>query len=319
MLCHEDMNMQQFFVPGTGLHNALQRQKYSGGACFLALLLLTFGLFCPNAGAQAQNDGTVTGRITDSQGKIVPFATITLTSQGQGRVVSLQSNSVGEYVFNSLPVATYTLKVMAPNFADYVVEEISVHAAESVIINPVLKLGSVDVSVTVTAGSAAIDTRSATVGVIIDHALVDNLPVDGNNVVMMAALLPGVTDINAPTTFTSNTAGPVYNIAGSRNNQNLMLLDGSIWNNLYNNTGLNYPPSDDLQEVSIQINSYKAEYGRNVGSVFNVITRSGSNTMHGSLWEYFQNSLAPPWVAPCSGTSFSILPLSRICCWTHPR
>ena len=112
---------------------------------------------------------------------------------------------------------------------------------------------------------------------------------DGNNVVSLAALLPGVSNVNAPTTFTSDTGGPTYNISGSRNNQNLFLLDGQLWNNLFYNTGLNFPPGQELQEISILLNNYKAQYGRNVGSIMNVLTRSGTNTIHGSLWEYAQN------------------------------
>ena len=68
-----------------------------------------------------------------------------------------------------------------------------------------------------------------------------------------------------------------------------MLFDGLMWNNLFYNTGINYPPPNSLQEVSVLLNNYKAQYGRNAGSVFNVITRSGSNRIHGSAWDYIQN------------------------------
>lgn len=280
--------MQTIFAATAWMRGAQPRRRRCGLACLLALLMALVGMSVI-AKAQVQNDGTVMGRVTDIQGRVVTDADITLVSPEQGRRLSLRSNSAGEYVFNSVPVGTYTLRVSAPNFATYVVERIDVHAAGSVAINPVLKPGAVQASVTVTARSNDIDTHSAVIGVVIDHTLIDNLPVDGNNVVTMAALLPGVTDVNAPTTYTSNIGGPTYNISGSRNNQNLMLLDGSIWNNLSNNTGLNFPAPQALQEVSVLMNGYKAEYGRNTGSIFNVITRSGSDATHGSVWEYAQN------------------------------
>ncbi len=257
--------------------------------CAHILLLSAVALVCPRVAAQAQNSGTVTGRIKDTQGRIIADATITLTSQSQGRVVTVKTNTQGEYVFNSVPVADYTLTVVAPTFAEYVVGQLSVNAAESVSVDAVLQPASEAVNVTVTAGSAAIDTHSATVGITIDNKLVENLPLDGNNAVQLAALLPGVTDVNAPTTFTSNVGGPTYNVSGARNNQNLLLLDGAIWNNLYNNTGLNFPTPRALQEVSVILNNYKAQYGRNAGSVFNALTRAGTNSLHGVIWENVQN------------------------------
>jgi len=252
--------------------------------------VLLLHLSCPLAIAQAQNSGTVVGRITDSVGAVIPGATIVLQSSDQGRTVSTQSNGAGDFVFNSVPISTYSLTITATSFATFTVEHITVNADASVSFNAVLKAGSVENAVTVSADSGAVDTSSATIGTTIDKELVESLPIDGNNAVELAALLPGVTDVNAPTTFTSNVGGPTYNTSGSRANQNLLLLDGSIWNNLYNNTGLNFPPPNSLQEVSVILNNYKAQYGRNVGSVFNVLTRSGSNQFHGSVWEFAQNA-----------------------------
>lgn len=269
----------------------LRERRTRAATGFLLLFVLIALLGLSRLQAQVQNDGTVTGRVTDVKGAVIPGATVTLTEQDNGHVVTVTSGDTGEFVANDVPVATYTLQVSAPNFANYIVQQLDVHAGENVTVNASLKPGATSSSVTVVAGSTGIDTYSATVKTTIDNTLVNNLPVDGNNVVTMAALLPGVTDVNAPTTFTRNTAGPTYNISGSRNNQNLMLLDGSIWNNLYNNSGLNFPPSQDLQEVSVILNNYSADYGRNVGSVFNVLTKGGSDKNHGSVWEYAQNSV----------------------------
>jgi len=98
-----------------------------------------------------------------------------------------------------------------------------------------------------------------------------------------------VTDLNAPATNTSDRGGPTYSVSGSRNTQNLMLFDGLMWNNLFYNTGINYPPPHALQEISVLLNNFKAQYGRNAGSVFNVITKSGSNQFHFIAWDYVQN------------------------------
>lgn len=284
-----DMNMRRFVTVLNEVSCSLPRQKRLVVGCALVLAVSAFLPLCPKALAQAQNSGTVSGRVTDGQGSVVSTATITLKSQNQGRVVTLQSNEVGEYVFNSVPVATYTLTITAPSFANYSVKQISVDADVNLTINAVLKPAAQNADVTVIADNTVIDTQSATVAATIDNKLVDNLPLDGNNAIELAGLLPGVTDVNAPTTFTSNTGGPSYNVSGARSNQNLLLLDGVIWNNLYNNTGLNYPTPNALQEVSVLLNSFKAQYGRNAGSVFNSLTKSGSNSVHGALWEFIQN------------------------------
>ena len=150
--------------------------------------------------------------------------------------------------------------------------------------------GSTSQSVTVVDNSSsAIDAKSATLGTMIDEKLIEDLPIDGHNAVALTALLPGVVDVNAPATFTGDTKGPTFSASGSRNTQNLMLFDGLMWNNLFYNTGINFPPPNSLQEISAVLNNYKAEYGRNAGSVVNVVTRSGTNQVHGAVWDYIQN------------------------------
>ncbi len=266
------------------------RKARAAGALALACAMLLF-LAAPRAWAQGQNAGSVNGTVTDSTGAVIPGATVTLTSTEHGTVRTVTSNAAGQYVFNQVPVGTYSLAASAAGFAAYKATGISVDANQGMHVNPALQPSSVAANVTVVDNSGStIDTTSATIGQLIDNKLVENLPVDGGNTVALAALLPGVVNMNAPTTFTGERSGPTYNVSGSRNTQNLMLLDGSMWNNLFYNTGLNYPPRQGLQEVSVLLNNYKAQYGRNVGSIFNVVTASGSDQFHGKLWEYAENS-----------------------------
>lgn len=257
------------------------------------LLLMVGSLYLlpgMRAFGQAQNSGTVTGRVTDPTGSAISSATVTLISEQQHRTVTVKSNSQGEYTFNAVPIASYTVTISAATFATYSVTQVGVSAGENITINAVLQPAGVSATVTVNAETQPLATQSATIGVTVDNALVENLPLDGNNVVQVAALLPGVTNVVSPTTFTSDTSGPTYNASGARSNQNLLLLDGALWNNLSQNTGLNFPPRQGIQEVSVLVNNYKAQYGRNVGSVFNVLSRSGTEAFHGQIWEFMQNS-----------------------------
>jgi hypothetical protein len=247
-------------------------------------------LFCVAVHAQQASTGEVLGTITDGTAGVVSNATVTLTSVEQGVATIQKSNGKGEYLFSSVAVGNYTLTIVMPGFSTVNASGIVVDANKNVLFNAVLKLSSVDGNITVTANDNTVDTQSATLGVLIDSKLVQDLPIDGNNVVELAALLPGVSNVNAPTTFTSDTAGPTYNVSGSRSTQNLFLLDGALWNNLYTNSGLNFPPREALQEVSVLLNNFKAQYGRNVGSVFNAVTKSGTNGYHGIVYDYLQNT-----------------------------
>jgi hypothetical protein len=251
--------------------------------------LVLFVLAVTRAFSQAQNTGTVSGNVIDPQGSVVVGARVVLALAGQERQVATVTDDKGEYLFSDVAVGIYQLRVEAPGFTSYVIDGIQVDADQNVRADAPLQVGSVGAQVEVEASGTTVDSRSATIGTTIDHNLVENLPIDGNNVVSLAALLPGVTNVNAPTTFTSDVGGPTFNVSGSRSNQNVFLFDGLLWSNLFYNTGLNYPPPHSLQETSILLNNYKAQYGRNAGSVYNVLTRSGTNSFHGTVWEYVQN------------------------------
>lgn len=253
----------------------------------LAVVLLLGGSIM--ALGQAQNTGTISGNVKDVQDKVVVGAEITLFNTATEAKRIEKTNAQGEYLFSDVAVGDYILTGTAPGFGTTEVDALHVDADANVRTDVKLQTASVNQQVTVETQGTTLDTRSATLGTLIDRSEVENLPVDGNNVVSLTALLPGVSNVNAPTTFTSDTGGPTFNISGSRNNQNLFLLDGQLWNNLFYNTGLNFPPGQTLQEISILLNNYKAQYGRNVGSIMNVLTRQGTNKVHGSVWEYAQN------------------------------
>lgn len=280
------------------LQTRVERLDVRRAICIaLFLLVIAIGA-APLAIGQARNSGTIAGNVMDVQGSAVTTAVVTLASVDQGRTVTVKANTKGEYLLTDVPVGTYNLTVTAPTFQTYVVDSIAVDAEQNVRIDAHLQNGDAAESVTVEAGGTTLDTRSATIGAVIENKLVEELPIDGENVVSLAALLPGVVDVNAPATFTSDTGGPTFTVSGSRANQNLFLLDGFLWNNSFYNTGLNFPPPRSMNEVSVQLNNFKAQYGRNAGSVFNAITKSGTNQLHGTLWEYLQNSAfdATDWI-----------------------
>jgi hypothetical protein len=260
----------------------------------LGLLLLMAALLFVSTGrawSQAQNTGSILGSVTDPNGLVIPYASVTAADTDKGITRTVTSNKTGEFLLPDLPVGNYILTVSAANFETYVQADVVIDPDKSVKIVAKLTVGSTKETVTVSGQGTGVDTDSATLKTIIDPTLVESLPIDGNNVVALAGLLPGVTDLNAPATNTSDRGGPTYSVSGSRNTQNLMLFDGLMWNNLFYNTGINYPPPLGLQEISVLLNNFKAQYGRNAGSVFNVITKSGTNQIHGAAWDYIQNKV----------------------------
>ncbi len=263
-------------------------RRYKSGPWFWLYSVLLFVL----AGgiAHAQNGGSVFGTVADSTGAVIPVAKVILAEPEHGFAREVTTNSSGAYLFPAVPIGTYTLTVEAVKFKTSVDQGIIVDANQNVKMDIKLFVGSAEANVTVTSEGSTVDTRSATLGTMIDNRLVEELPINGENVVALAALLPGVTNVNAPTTETNERGGPTYTVSGSRNTQNLMLFDGLMWNNLFFNTGISYPPHPALQEISVLLNNYTAQYGRNSGSIFNVITKTGTNSFHGSIWDYFHNT-----------------------------
>ncbi len=265
---------------------AVSSRSRIASALFAGSLLL-LGVSTP---LLAQATGTVLGTVTDASGAVIPDAEVVLTSSDRGESRTVRTDAKGAYQFTSLAVGTYNIAITAPSFRTLNAVGIAVDADNNVLYNGKLTLGDVNTEVTVGGLANTVETQSATLQVLIDPTLVKGLPLDGNNIVSVASLLPGVSNVNAPTTFVNDTGGPTYNVSGARSNQNLFLLDGTLWNNLYSNTGLNFPPPDALNEVSVLLNNFKAQYGRNAGSVFSVVTRSGTNRIHGVVYEYLQNT-----------------------------
>jgi outer membrane receptor protein involved in Fe transport len=237
----------------------------------------------------AQGTGTIHGTVTDPSGAPVPGAKVTAMMVERAVMRTLVTNVQGDYVLPSMPIGTYSISVEAPGFKISQRPDVELTANQNVRVDVRLEVGTVTESLMVSTQAPLVDSRSSVVGTLIDSRRVLDLPMNGRNVIALAALLPGASQISAPQTFTGDRSGPTLSMSGSRANQNSLLFDGAYYTALFRNTGLNYPPPDALQEVKVLTNTYSAEYGRNSGAVFNVVTRSGTNEFHGSTWEFLRN------------------------------
>jgi outer membrane receptor protein involved in Fe transport len=251
---------------------------------FVACLALFLG-----CSAFGQGVGTIHGTVTDGTGKTVPKAKVTALLEDRGITRTIETDDQGSYVFPSMPVGMYAVRVEATGFKASSHSGVELSANENARVDATLEVGNLSQSVSVVAEAPLVDSRSSIVETLIDSRRVVELPINGRNIIALAGLLPGASQVVAPQTFTGDRSGPTLSISGSRGNENLFLFDGAEYNAAFRNTGLNYPPPDALQEVNVLTNSFTAEYGRNAGSVLNVVTRSGTNQIHGDLWEFLRN------------------------------
>jgi hypothetical protein len=253
-------------------------------------IALTLAVGLAGVLAAQEITGSLYGTVTDPSGAAIANAQITATSAERGNVRHSASNEKGEWVLTQMPIGTYSVKVEAQGFKAFDRQGIALNSEDNIKLDSRLALGNASESITVTSEAPQVDSRSSTLGATIGEKTLLDMPLDGRNIFDLTTLLPGVTSVSDPQTFTNDRQGPTFSTSGSRSAQNNMTFDGSLFVALFRNTGLNYPPPDALAEVRIQTSNYTAEYGRNSGTSMNVVTKSGTNTLHGSAWEFTRNS-----------------------------
>jgi hypothetical protein len=265
----------------------------------LLALLTGISIVVPSSNAQSFR-GSVRGTITDAHALAIPGAKITARNLGTSETREVTSDSEGVYFFLELPTGEYEVAAMAPGFQEVRAAHVIVNVGEATVVNlklakPTEKLEQVVVSENV----PLMETASSTLSQVVDRRLVQELPLNGRDFGKLVALTPGVTVEGSGVAGTEKGFGQ-FNINGNRDRSNNYTLDGTDNNDpFFNNSALNQVgisgapatllPLDGIQEFNLQ-SQFGAEYGRNTGSVVNIITRSGTNTLHGSVYEYNRNS-----------------------------
>lgn len=251
---------------------------YAGWACAVALL------FALPAFSQTTS-GNITGTVYDQTGATVPGAAVTAHNTATGIDSNTVSTSAGDYRFANLPVGTYTVTVNAPGFAKAEIANVSVQLNQTVTTNVKLTVGQASTSVEVTESAVAIDTTTAQIQNTFQTKQITDLPVtaSGSGVLNLSLLAPGVATSGAV------GAGTGPSVGGQRPRNNNFTVEG-IDNNSGSVTGpLVYVPNDSVAEFSMLLNQYSPDFGHSSGGQFNTIVKSGTNTFHGSAYEYFQN------------------------------
>ncbi len=262
----------------------------------VSALGLLMALLSP-APARAQATGTLTGLLSDPSGSPLPGVTIDVTNDETAQTRAVVTGTDGFYNVPLLTPGSYQIKASLGGFKTGVRDHVTVAVETTTRIDIQLELGQFTEIDVVEASVPLVEHANSTLGVVIDQEKIVDLPLNGRNFTQLGTLTPGVvappaslggqTGDATPGGFGNTTGG--YNVNGMRNQSNNFLLDGASNNDTFNTGFVLRPPPDAIQEFKILTHSYTAEYGRNAGSVTNVVTRSGTNVFHGAGWEFLRN------------------------------
>lgn len=261
-------------------------------------LLLSFILLLGwSATLQAQfTTARLSGMVTDTPGSVIPGAKVTIKDLGTGYTQTIETAGSGDYLFPSLPVGSYELTVSRPGFTTYVQNGISLAVGQSITQNIKLGVGSVAQRVVVTANAALVTTDSSMVGQLIGQKDVVGLPLNGRDVQQLVFLVPGATNVTSHY-CAANCEGGVFpteqyaKVNGAGANGVNYQMDGVDYNDTYINSNIPFPNPDAIQEFNLLTGNMSAVYGNAIGGVVNVVTKSGTNKIHGDIFEFLRNSV----------------------------
>lgn len=241
--------------------------------------------------ALPQATGTILGNVVDQSGAAVANANVLATNLETGFSRSIHSDADGAYALRLLPISgNYSLTVEAAGFKQSSQGGLVLQLNQNLRVDAKLSLGQVSEVVEVSGVPPLVDTYTAMRGEVVEQRRITELPLNGRNPLQLAGLVAGVTNISTRTTLDAgNRSGNYVNVNGSRSNEVDYQLNGVRFAGSYTNSGLNYPSPDALQEFKLITNPISAEYGMFSGAVFTAATRSGTNELHGSLFEFLRN------------------------------
>jgi hypothetical protein len=256
--------------------------------CFVAAVLLSVCRL-----AFSQGFGTILGTVTDPSGALVVSAKVTAVESATGASREAITNTAGEFVIPGLRPTNYTLTVEASGFNKYTQSNIVLTADQSQTVNIALTVGQASQTVTVEATAQQADTYTSTLKEVVDSQRMVDLPLNGRNAANLTTLVPGAVlapNGGADQGQTKTFPGAVeITTNGARQNMVAYNLDGADNVDRYTNVNNPFPFPDALQEFSVQTANYSSEYGGNAGAVVNVITKSGTNAIHGDFFGFIRN------------------------------
>ena len=260
--------------------------------------------------------GTISGLVTDPSGAAIAGATIVATDIDRNVNLRSVSNESGFYLLTPVPPGRYRVRSEKAGFRAFVIESLPVATQQKATVNVSLQVGAITESVTISGGAQLIETTSATLSGVVENKRIIDLPLNGRNVYSLAALTPGVFGFR-PAAGTGGIGEGFesvgrFTVNGGRDSSNAIMMDGVPVSMNANTANMNansaVPSVEGVEEFRIQTNAYTAEYGRSGGGVLTIATKSGTNTLHGSVFEFLRNSKmdANSYFANASGQKLAV-------------
>jgi hypothetical protein len=256
-------------------------------------LVVTTCLWIPAALFAQGTGGRILGRISDPTGAVLAHVKVVATNEATGVSRTAETNDSGDYAFPEVPVGVYTLSFELPGFKKDLRHGVSLDLNQIITLNMVMQIGQAQEVVDVTSEAPLVDTTSTQLGAVMDSQQVSNLPLNSRDTYQLLQLQPGVMSTTGSSNtliYGSDSPGAV-SVNGGRGRANNFSVNGGDANDLFVNLPTVQPSPDSIQEFRVLTNTFDAEYGRNSGSVVNVVTKSGTNQWHGSTYEFFRNKV----------------------------
>ncbi len=257
--------------------------------CLAAAISLVFPASLSAQGAS----GRILGRLADPTGAVLAGVKVTLINEATGISRDTKTNDSGDYTFVDVAPGTYTVQFELTGFKKNVQKGVTVDVNQVVTLNSSLQIGASQETVEVTSEAPQVDTTSTQLGAVINDRSVNELPLNTRDTYQFLQLQPGVQSQlgSSGSLFAGSDDPGSVSVNGGRTRANNFSVNGGDANDQFVNTPTIQPTPDAVEEFRVITNTFDAEYGRNSGSVVNVITKSGGNTFHGNLYEYFRNTI----------------------------
>ena len=254
-------------------------------------LLVVLAASAPFAVAQGVSFAQLNGTVLDAGGRVVVGAQVVVREPETNQSFQATTNATGFFVVPNLPPGKYELTITAGGFAKYQQTGIILTVGQVFTVSPVLKVATASEVVTVTTEAALIEPTKTEISQVVETEQIESLPISSRVFTDFALLTPGVASSRTSlgTTFTEFEVTQI-SFAGMRSFSNEITVDGADFVNAASGIQRATPPQESVQEFRVVNNSFGAEYGRAMGGIVNIVTKSGTNNLHGSVYEFFQNS-----------------------------
>jgi hypothetical protein len=257
----------------------------------LLALLVLIALFPPTNTAAQSDSGQISGFVRDSQQGALPGATVTVTSERTGTKRTAVTNSTGFYVIPDMRVGTYEITVELQGFKKFAQAGVRLTAASQIAVDAQLEIGSLEETVTVTAGAAFVQTTTAQVARTIETRQIQELTLNGRNPIYLASLKPGVRGGTIGTFDPDSVSNGSFSINGARVDEYLVTIDGAVATRTRSSGSmLGAQDVDTVEEVQVLTANYRAEYGRSSAGQIRFVTKSGTQQFHGDGVENYRNA-----------------------------